>query len=117
LGNEIKEAIDPVKTARNYDNNSRSDLHNRAHECNLYRRNEPVCGGTMKSDPKHIFDEYIVQCETSWKQRAHWQIAIGLQGVDKQTSYQMASSSQSAIPKCHRGTLGKKMEWFICYCF
>ena len=38
----------------------------------------------MKSDPKHIFDEYIVQGETSRKQRAeHWQIAIGLQDVDK----------------------------------
>ena len=38
----------------------------------------------MKSDPNHIFDEYIVQGETSRKQRAeHWQIAIGLQDVDK----------------------------------
>jgi len=38
----------------------------------------------MKSDPKHIFDEYIVQGETSRKQRAeHWQIAIGLQDVDR----------------------------------
>ena len=38
----------------------------------------------MESDPKHIFDEYIVQGETSRKQRAeHWQIAIGLQEVDK----------------------------------
>ena len=72
----------------------------------------------MKSDPKHIFDEYIIQGETSPKKRAEqWQIAIGLQCVDKQKSYQMASSSQSAIPKCHDDTLEKKMEWFICYSF
>ena len=38
----------------------------------------------MKPDSKHIFDEYIVQGETSRKQRAeHWQIAIGLQDVDR----------------------------------
>ena len=38
----------------------------------------------MKSDSKHIFDEHIVQGETSRRQRAeHWQIAIGLQDVDK----------------------------------
>lgn len=38
----------------------------------------------MKPDSKHFFDEYIIQGETSRKQRAeHWQIAIGLQDVDQ----------------------------------
>ena len=35
-------------------------------------------------DKKHPFDEYIVQGETSRRQRAeNWQIAIGLQDVDR----------------------------------
>jgi len=38
----------------------------------------------MNPDSKLFFDEYIVQGETSRKQRAeHWQIAIGLQDVDR----------------------------------
>ena len=38
----------------------------------------------MQDDAKHLFDEYIVQGETSRKQRAeNWQIAIGLQDVDR----------------------------------
>ena len=38
----------------------------------------------MRDDAKHLFDEYIVQGETSRKQRAeNWQIAIGLQDVDR----------------------------------
>ena len=38
----------------------------------------------MSTDNLHIFDEYIVQGETTQKQRAeNWQIAIGLQDVDK----------------------------------
>jgi len=38
----------------------------------------------MSDSPKHCFDEYIVQGEASQKQRAaHWQIAIGLQDVDR----------------------------------
>lgn len=38
----------------------------------------------MQDDKRHLFDEYIVQGETSRKQRAeNWQIAIGLQDVDR----------------------------------
>ena len=38
----------------------------------------------MSTDNRYIFDEYIVQGETTQKQRAeNWQIAIGLQDVDK----------------------------------
>lgn len=38
----------------------------------------------MRDDKGHLFDEYIVQGETSRKQRAeNWQIAIGLQDVDR----------------------------------
>ena len=38
----------------------------------------------MRYDKEHLFDEYIVQGETSRKQRAeNWQIAIGLQDVDR----------------------------------
>ena len=38
----------------------------------------------MQDDTMHLFDEYIVQGETSRKQRAeNWQIAIGLQDVDR----------------------------------
>ena len=51
----------------------------------------------MKPETKHIFDEYIVQGETSRKQRAeHWQIAIGLQDVDrlKPSSYLLDTAKQ-----------------------
>ena len=38
----------------------------------------------MSTDNGHIFDEYIVQGETTRRQRAeNWQIAIGLQDVDQ----------------------------------
>ena len=38
----------------------------------------------MQDDKRHLFDEYIVQGESSRKQRAeNWQIAIGLQDVDR----------------------------------
>lgn len=38
----------------------------------------------MQDGTRHLFDEYIVQGETSRKQRAeNWQIAIGLQDVDR----------------------------------
>ena len=38
----------------------------------------------MSTDNGHIFDKYIVQGETTRRQRAeNWQIAIGLQDVDR----------------------------------
>ena len=51
----------------------------------------------MKPDSKHFFDEYIVQGETTRKQRAeHWQIAIGLQDVDqlKPSPYLLVTAKQ-----------------------
>ena len=66
----------------------------------------------MKSDPKHIFDEYIVQGETSRKQRAeHWQIAIGLQDVDKlKTSpYLLDTAKQHIEGKLDLATAQKRI--------
>ena len=38
----------------------------------------------MQDNQKKLFDEYIIQGETSRRQRAeNWQIAIGLQDVDR----------------------------------
>ena len=51
----------------------------------------------MDEDREHLFDEYIVQGETSRKQRAeNWQIAIGLQDVDrlKNSPYLLETAKQ-----------------------
>ena len=51
----------------------------------------------MDADKKHIFDEYIIQGEPSRRQRAeNWQIAIGLQDVDRlqNSSYLLDTAKQ-----------------------
>lgn len=51
----------------------------------------------MDADKKHIFDEYIIQGESSRRQRAeNWQIAIGLQDVDRlqNSSYLLDTAKQ-----------------------
>ena len=66
----------------------------------------------MKPDSKHIFDEYIVQGETSRKQRAeHWQIAIGLQDVDqlKPSPYLLDTAKQHIEGKLDLATAQKRI--------
>ena len=51
----------------------------------------------MDANKKHIFDEYIIQGEPSRRQRAeNWQIAIGLQDVDRlqNSSYLLDTAKQ-----------------------
>lgn len=51
----------------------------------------------MDADKEHIFDEYIIQGEPSRRQRAeNWQIAIGLQDVDRlqNSSYLLDTAKQ-----------------------